>query len=142
MARTKRKAKILVSIAALSKVKSVYAERGDVNSCRDWPAEALKTFRTEDGSFDFTALKACLKENAIEAPNVDMDRHGAIGRFRMCAGLMLRRHASKQGFIMISGKKIAAPGTKKRRRMRKREKRSLRFGCIIEVLRTCILHFN
>ena len=73
-------------------------------------------FRTEDESFDFTAFKACLKENAIEAPKVDMDRHGAIGRFRMCAGLMLRRHASKQGFIIISGKKIAAPGTKKRRR--------------------------
>jgi len=47
--------------------------------------------RTADGSFDLTAFKGCLKENEIEAPKVDMERHGAIGRFRMCAGLMLRR---------------------------------------------------
>jgi hypothetical protein len=26
-------------------------------------------------------------------------------RFRMCAGLMLRRHASKVGYVLISGKK-------------------------------------
>jgi len=41
----------------------------------------------------------CLSEgNYSEALKVDMERHGAIGRFRMCAGLMLRRHASKRGF--------------------------------------------
>jgi hypothetical protein len=116
MTKAKRKAKIDVSISALSKARSVYAERGDVNSCGDWMAEALKVFRTENGHFDLKGFAHCLNENGIEAPNVDMDRHGAIGRFRMCAGLMLRRHASKQGFIMISGKKIAAPGAKKRRR--------------------------
>ena len=46
-----------------------------------------------------------------------MERHGAIGRFRMCAGLMLRRHAAKLGFVVIGGKKIEAP--------------DVRHGCII-----------
>lgn len=64
-----------------------------MNSCGDWLAVALKdAFRTEDGNFDLTAFKACLKENDIEPPKVDMERHGAIGRFRMRAGLMLRRN--------------------------------------------------
>jgi hypothetical protein len=43
-----------------------------------------------------------------------MERHGAIGRFRMCAGLMLRRQARKVGFVVIDGKKITATGAKKR----------------------------
>jgi len=86
-----------------------------VNSCRDWLAVALKdAFRTKDGEFDLTAFKAWLKDNGIEAPKVDMERHGAIGRFRMCAGLMLRRYASKVGYVVIGGKKIATPGAKKR----------------------------
>jgi hypothetical protein len=77
-------------------------------------ALALKVaFRTEDSSFDLTAFKACLKENGVEAPKIDMDRHGAIGRFRMCAGLMLRRHARKVGYVVIDGKKIRVPGAKK-----------------------------
>jgi len=37
----------------------------------------------------------------------------------MCAGLMLRRHAAKVGFVMIDGNKIGARGTKKRRRKAK-----------------------
>jgi len=49
---------------------------------------ALKeAFRTQDGSFDLTAFKAFLKENDIEPPKVDMERHGAIGCFWMCAWL-------------------------------------------------------
>ena len=104
----------------MSKAKAVYAERGDVNSCGDWLALALKdAFRSEDGGFDLTAFKACLKENDLEAPKVDMERHGAIGRFRMCAGLMLRRQAAKRGFVMIGGKNITAPGAKKRGRTTK-----------------------
>lgn len=64
-------------------------------SSADWIAVALKdAFRTEDGSFDLTAFKACLKENDIEPPKVDIERHGAVGRFRMCAGLMVRRRAA------------------------------------------------
>ena len=38
-----------------------------------------------------------------------MERHGAIGRFRMCAGLMLRRRAKVSG-VLINGEKISAPG--------------------------------
>jgi hypothetical protein len=52
-------------------------------------------------------------------PNVDMERHGAIGRLRMCAGLMHRRHTLKVGQVIIGGKKIAAPGAKKRGRKAK-----------------------
>jgi hypothetical protein len=47
---------------------------------------------------------------------VDMERHGALGRFRMCAVLMLRPHALKVGHVVIGGKKIAVPGAKKRGR--------------------------
>jgi hypothetical protein len=52
-------------------------------------------FRTEDGNFDLTPFKACLKENDVEPPKVDMEGHGAIGRFQMCAGLLLRREATR-----------------------------------------------
>jgi hypothetical protein len=98
----------------------VYAERGDVNSCGDWLAVALKeAFRTEDGGLDLAAFNACLKENGVTPPNVDMERHGVIGRFRMCSGLMLRRRALKVGHVVIGGKKVAAPGAKKRVRKSK-----------------------
>jgi hypothetical protein len=60
-----------------------------------------------------------LKDNGIEAPKVDMDRHGAISRFRMCAGLMLRRHAATVGRVIIGGKKITTAGAKKRGRKAK-----------------------
>ena len=97
------------SIEALQKAKQYYAELGDVNSCGDWLAEALKVLRTKDGSFDLEAFKACLKENGIEAPKVDQNKYGWRGRFRMCAGLMLRRRAAKQGLVGIGGKTIVAP---------------------------------
>lgn len=83
----------------------------------DWLAVALKdAFRTEDGSFDLGTFQTCLTENDIEPPKVDMERHGAIGRFHMCAGLMLRRHAAKFGFVVIGGTRIEAPAAKKLRR--------------------------
>ena len=69
-----------------------------------------------------TAFKAWLKENGVTPPNVDMEHHGAIGRFRMCAGLMLRRRALKVGHVIIDGKKIAAPGATKRGRKTKTTK--------------------
>ena len=48
--------------------KTFYAERGDVNSCADWLAVGLgDAFRTDERSFDLAALKACLKDNGIEA---------------------------------------------------------------------------
>ncbi len=100
-----------------TKAKTIYAERGDVNPCGYWSAVALKdAFRTDDGSFDLAAFKSSLKDRGLTSPNVDIDRHGAIGRFRMCAGLMLRRHASKVGHVVIGGKKIPAPDAKKRGR--------------------------
>jgi hypothetical protein len=37
----------------------------------------------------------------------------------MCAGLMLRRLARRNGFVVIGGKKIAGPGVKKTRRKAK-----------------------
>jgi len=39
----------------------------------------------------------------------------------MCAGLMLRRRAAKSGFVLIGGKKIAAPGVKAKRGRRARK---------------------
>ena len=103
-------------IDALAEAREHYE---DGNSCGDAIEKGLESFRTKNG-LDTKALTRCLKENKIRAPKIDMDRHGAIGRFRMCAGLMLRRNTSKQGLMIISGKKIAAPGTKKRRRKLKR----------------------
>jgi hypothetical protein len=100
----------------LSKAKSAYAEQSDANSCGDWMAEVLKVFRTNGGGFDLEGFKACLKENDIEPPKVDMKRRSAIGRFRMCAALMLRHRAAKSGFVVIGGKRIETPGAKKRGR--------------------------
>lgn len=68
MAKAKRKAKIKAnaSIGALSKARSVYAERGDVNSCGDWLALALKEHcHSEDGS-DIGKFECVLKENDID----------------------------------------------------------------------------
>jgi hypothetical protein len=85
-------------------------------------AIALKdASRTEDGRFELTAFKAYLKENNIEPPKVDMERHGAIGRFRMCAGLMLRLQARKVGFVVISGEKIRARTVKRGRKAKSAE---------------------
>jgi hypothetical protein len=87
-----------------------------VNSCGDWLALALKeAFRSKDGSFHLTSFKVCLKDHGVTPPNIDMERHGAIGRFRRCAGLMLRRHAAKRGFVVIGGKKLVAPAARKPR---------------------------
>src|SRR5262245_47254447 len=106
-AKHKLKAKRSAAIDALSREKSHYAEKGDVNSCGDWLAVTLRyAFRADNGSFDLAAFKACLKDNGLHAPKVDMDRHGAIGRFRMCAGLMLRRRALEIGHVIVDGKKI------------------------------------
>ncbi len=54
-----------------------------------------------------------MKENDIEPPKVEIERHGAIGRYHMCAGLMFRRHAAKVGFVVIGRNKITVPGAKK-----------------------------
>jgi len=102
-------------ITALAKAREAYKKRGDATSSGDWLAVALKKFRTDDGDFDLHAFNACLKENDIEPPNIDMEKNGAVGRFRMVAGIKLRSAAKKNGFVVIDGKKIEAPGTKRRK---------------------------
>ena len=99
-------------IDALVKARERYE---DGNSCGDAIANAMEVFKTKDG-LDVEALTRCLKDNDCKVPNIDMAKNGATGRFRMCAGLMLRRHAAKKGFMVIGGKKIQAPGAKKRGR--------------------------
>jgi hypothetical protein len=68
MATAKRKAKVKadVSIGALTKAKSVYAERGDVNSCGDWLALALKEHCHSEDGFDIGKFECVLKENDID----------------------------------------------------------------------------
>jgi hypothetical protein len=75
---------------------------------------AFARSKGHSGNHLIWAFKPCLKKNGMPPHNVDMDGHGAIGRFRMCACLMLWRHALKVGHVVIGGKKIAAPGAKKR----------------------------
>ena len=96
MARKKAK-----GIDALAKARKHYE---DGNSCGDAIAKALESFRTKN-RLDTKASTRCLKENAIEAPKVDMDRHGALGRFRMCAGLMLRSVARKTDSWFSTGRR-------------------------------------
>jgi hypothetical protein len=36
-----------------------------------------------------------------------MQKHGALGRFRMIAEIKLRSVATKNGFVVIDGKKIS-----------------------------------
>jgi hypothetical protein len=48
---------------------------------------------------------------------VELERRGTVGCFRVYAGSMLRRQARKVDFVVIDGKKIAAPGAKKRGRI-------------------------
>jgi hypothetical protein len=38
--------------------------------------EALRVFWTENGEFDLEGFAHCLKENGIEAPKVNSDKHG------------------------------------------------------------------
>ena len=102
-------------IDALVKARERYE---DGNSCGDSIAKALEVFRTENG-LDINGLTACLKDNDCAVPKVDMERHGAIGRFRMCAGLMLRA-AAKKSSVKISGQtfgedKPVAKGAKAKR---------------------------
>jgi hypothetical protein len=46
--------------------RSVYAQRGDVNSCGDWLAVALKEHCHSGQGFDVDKFERVLKENDIE----------------------------------------------------------------------------
>ena len=71
----------------------VHAERGDVNSCGDWLAVALKeAFRTDDGGFDLTAFKACLKENDTVEFGKSIQRDVRV-MYYFYARRLLRRNA-------------------------------------------------
>jgi len=77
----------------------VYAARGDVNSC-GWLARAWRgAFHSDEGSFDLTR-----------------SRIARIGRFRMCAGLMLRRHALKVGPLSSAARNHGARREKARKK--------------------------
>jgi hypothetical protein len=115
MAKAKRKAKIDVSIGALSKAKTIYAERGDAANCGDWLAMALKEHCHSQGRFDIGKFERVLKENGIQW-NINRETHGWIGRFRMNGRQKLAAVARKTGYFLVSGKKVSAPGAKRRGR--------------------------
>ena len=93
------------SLQALATARKRYKAEGHPDSCGDLIATALEVFKTKDG-LDIDGLTGCLEENELQAPKVDLQRHGATGRFRMCAGLMLRRRGRQVGFVVIGGKRI------------------------------------
>jgi hypothetical protein len=76
-------------------------------------------FRTPDG-LDVDGLTACLKDNDCAVPNVDMKRHGATGRFRMVAGLVLRA-AARQRPVKIGGQTFGEKASKKAKAKRGRK---------------------
>lgn len=95
-------------IDALLKAKERYE---DGVSCGDVISKALECFRTGDG-LDVARLTKWLKDNGCKVPNVDMQRHGSTGRFRMVAGLMLRAAARKRpvkigGQTLGEGKRVS-----------------------------------
>jgi hypothetical protein len=70
------------SLGALARARSVYAEGGDVNSCGDWLALALKEHCHSEDGFAIGKFERVLKENDIEW-DINRKTHGWIGRFRM-----------------------------------------------------------
>jgi hypothetical protein len=58
----KKKAAPEVSISALSKARTRYAERGDAASCGDWLALALKTTVTPKTALRSASSRTCLRK--------------------------------------------------------------------------------
>jgi len=56
--------------------------------------------------FDLKGLTQCLKDNGCKVPAVDMKGNGAVGRFRMCAGIALRAALKRNGNLVILGKDL------------------------------------
>jgi hypothetical protein len=65
MAKAKRKIKKDISIGALSKAKSVYAENGDSNSCGDWLAQALKEHCHRRTASTSASLSVCSRRMTL-----------------------------------------------------------------------------
>jgi hypothetical protein len=93
-------------------------KRGDVNSCGDWLALALKEHCHNEDGFDIGKFERVLNENNIDW-NINRKTHGWIGRFRMNGRQKLAAVARKTGFVLISGKNVRAPGAKRRGRKAK-----------------------
>ncbi len=104
----KKTKKVTKRIDALSKARERYT---DGNSCGDTVAKALECFRTPEG-LNIDKLTACLKNNDCAVPKVDMKKHGAVGRFRMVAGLMLRAAARKRA-VKIGGRTFGEKWSRK-----------------------------
>lgn len=64
-------------------------------------------------SFDIGKFECVLKENDIDLEHRP-GTHGWIGRFRMNGRQKLAAVARKNGYILVSGEKVRAPGAKKR----------------------------
>ena len=102
-----------VSIKALSKPKTRYAERDDAVSSSDWLAVALKEHCPQTASTSASSSVCLRKMTWIW--NIDRETHGWIGRFRM-NGRQAGGSRATTGFILVSGEKVRAPGAKKRDR--------------------------
>jgi hypothetical protein len=89
--------------AEKSVVPAKYRKAYKNDSCGDDVAVALKEAFGSGEDFDIAGLIRCLKDNACKVPNVDMKSHGAVGRFRMCAGLALRAALKRNGNLVIFG---------------------------------------
>jgi hypothetical protein len=76
---------------------------------------------------DVDRLTACLKDNDCAVPNVDMKRHGATGRFRMVAGLVLRAAARKRP-VKIGGQTFGEDKTVAKRGKSKRGRKARSLG--------------
>jgi hypothetical protein len=94
---------------------AILVASGDASSCGDWLAVARhEQCHGEDG-FDIEKFERVLRDNGV-AWDLDRDKHGWVGRFRMNGRQKLAALARKQGFVVIGGEKVRAPGVKGKRR--------------------------
>src|SRR5215813_5980102 len=89
-----------------SVVPTEYREHYKHDSCGDEVANALKAAFGSGEEFDLKGLTQCLKDNDCKVPAVDMKGNGAVGRFRMCAGIALRAALKQNGNLVILGKDL------------------------------------
>jgi hypothetical protein len=96
------------SLGALARARSVYAEGGDVNSCGDWLALALKEHCHSEDGFAIGKFERVLKENDIEW-DINRKTHGWIGRFRMNGRQKLAAVARKSDTFLSVVKRSERP---------------------------------
>lgn len=86
-----------------AKYRARYREQGDPNSCGDWLAKQLgELCAMEDGSFDLDFFRAICDANEVDYASLKVgltpsDR----GRFRMSAGIKLRRRIFDTGTMVV-----------------------------------------